>query len=436
MPLLPPEPYEREAFSGGETTNILAVGSLAFTFPANNLDRDNERRFFSGNAFFNQAWVASPSTTTARDGVGPLFHARSCSVCHFRDGRGEAPEDGELITEGIVKLGLPGGAPDPIYGDQLQPFAIDGFDGEALPRVRWVEEPGTYPDGTPYSLRRPELTLEEPFYGPFADPLQTGIRMAPIMVGLGLLEAIRVEDLEALADPNDSDGDGVSGRIRRLEDGRVGRFGWRAGAPDLIAQTANAFNGDMGLLTNARLDNPCTDAQTECLNAPQGINDGDTSEVGERIFEAIVIYMRTLAVPARRSVDDPEVLMGRTLVEDIGCVNCHAQTLITGDSPIPALVGQRIYPYTDLLLHDLGPDLADGHIEGDVEPGEWRTPPLWGAGLVDDVNGHQHFLHDGRARGFEEAILWHGGEAAQSRDAFMDLSSEERALVIRFLETL
>lgn len=433
----PLAPYEGEQLGGGETTNILAIGSQAFTFPASNISRPLRTRFFTGNAFFNQAWVAAPATTTARDGVGPMFHARSCSACHFRDGRGAPPEEGGLVEEGVVKLAVVRGGqaqPDARYGAQLQPFGIEGVLGEASPVVRWTEEPGVMPDGTAYSLRKPTLTLEAPAYGDFDDMIQTGIRMAPGMVGLGLLEAIRVEDIEALEDPDDADGDGVSGRTQRV-DGVLGRFGWRAGAPNIDAQIAGAFSGDMGLTSALRPDEQCTDAQPECTAAGNG-NDAEGYEVSANVFEAVGIYSRVLAVPARRSVANVEVLAGRELMKDLGCTSCHAERFITGPADIPALAEERIFPYTDLLLHDMGEGLADGVPEHEASGSEWRTPPLWGIGLIEAVNGHLFLMHDGRARGFEEAILWHRGEGEGSRARYMSLSPAERAQLIRFLESL
>ncbi len=434
-----PVPYEGEAFAGGDTTNILAIGSQAFTFPATNVRGDARMRFFTGNAFFNQAWVAAPASTTARDGVGPLFHARSCSDCHFRDGRSGPPEDGDIIQHGVVKLaafvdGMQ--VPEPTYGGQLQPFAIDGLRGRSLPVVTWQEEAGAYPDGTTYSLRRPTLTLTDPTYGPFAEGVATGIRMAPVMIGLGLLEAITEDDLRALADPEDEDGDGISGELQITEDGRIGRFGWRAGAPDVAAQSAGAFSGDMGLTTRLRPNERCTDVQIDCQESTHGGNEPGAPEVEDHIFDAVVLYSRILAVPARRGVDDPEVLAGRELMNQIGCTSCHADRFVTGAAALPELEDQQIFPYTDLLLHDMGEDLADGVGEFEASGSEWRTPPLWGVGLIERVNGHLHLLHDGRARGFEEAILWHGGEAEQVREAFRALPAEDRQRIVRFLESM
>ncbi|HJK90790.1 MAG TPA: di-heme oxidoredictase family protein [Polyangiaceae bacterium LLY-WYZ-15_(1-7)] len=435
-----PEPGE--ARSGGDATHFLLFGSQSFTFPAPNLSSERRAAFFTGNAFFNQGWVTAPASTTARDGLGPTFHAGSCSACHFRDGRGAPPDEGGTVTEGTIPLAIgrgPDGAPlgDPSYGTQLQPFAIMGVEGEARPVVRWEEVLGEYGDGEPYSLRRPVLTLEDPAFGPFHPDLVAEVRMAPAMIGLGLLEALPDATLEAFADPEDADGDGISGRVQRVVDAItgervIGRFGWKAGQPTVLHQSAAAFSGDMGLTSRVFPDENCPPAQEACAAAPTG----GEPEVQDDILDDVAFYSRTLAVPARRAVDDPEVLRGRDAMVELGCTGCHAPRLETGTlEGFPELSNQTIRPYTDLLLHDMGEDLA-GRPEFEASEAEWRTPPLWGVGLIDTVNGHTHLLHDGRARGFAEAILWHGGEAEAAREAFRTAPRRVREALLRFLETL
>lgn len=426
---------EGEDYPGGDTTNFLLLGAQAFTFPASNLTEEERALFFSGNAFFNQAWVVAPASTSSRDGIGPIFHARSCSTCHARDGRSGPPEGDEPITRGVVLLSIgnaPDGAPlpDPVYGPQLQPFGVPGVPGEASPHLSYEEREGRYDDGEVYSLRVPTLELRDPAYGPFDPDLGASVRMAPAMVGLGLLEAVTVADLEALADPDDLDGDGISGELQRLPDGRIGRFGWKAGQPTVRDQSAAAFAGDMGLTNTDRSEGPCTEAQAECMDAPNG---GDP-EVSDEILDRVALYSQTLAVPARPRA--AEVLEGRELMRTLGCTSCHTPTHVTGATEPASLAHQRIFPYTDLLLHDMGPELADGRAEYEASGSEWRTPPLWGVGLVPRVNGHDALMHDGRARGFAEAILWHGGEAAAAAEAFRALSQEDRALLLAFLESL
>lgn len=423
-----------EWLPGGRTTNTVFSGNNAFLMPAANLSPEDELDFYSGNSFFNQAWVEAPASTDARDGLGPLFNARSCSGCHLHDGRGAPPEDGQGPFVGVLlRLSVPGvdgPVPDPVYGGQLQDRALPGHRPEAIPRFTVDRFEGTYADGTPYTLHEPIYHLDEPGYGPFSEDLQVSPRVAPQMIGLGLLEAIAEADLEALADPDDADGDGISGRIQRGSGG-VGRFGWKGDARTIREQVAGAFAGDMGLTTPDSVDD-CTEAQVDCLQA----EDGGDPEVSETILGKVVLYSQVVAVPARRAADDREVLRGKAHFHDLGCASCHVPDYQTGPSEVSALSDQHIWPYTDLLLHDMGEGLADHRPLGDASGSEWQTPPLWGLGLIDEVSGHTRFLHDGRAHSLEEAILWHGGEAEAARDAFIELSAEERQQVLRFLEDL
>ncbi len=434
----PLTPHEGEQYPGGTTTNVFLFGAQAFTQPAANLSSDRRAPFFSGNAFFNQAWVTAPSSTTARDGLGPLFNAAACSTCHFRDGRSAPPDEGGTLTEVLVRLSSGNDAdgapiPDPIYGGQLQPFATAGAAPEARPEVRWETVEGSYADGTAYALRRPVLTLVDPAYGAFAPNLRTGVRAAPHLIGLGLLEAIAASQLEAWADPDDLDGDGIRGEVQILADGSIGRFGWKAEQPTVRHQTAGAFHGDMGLTSSLFPEAPCTESQTVCREAPSG---GDP-EVDDPMLERVTFYAMTLAPPARREVAESDVLRGRELFARFGCASCHVPSVTTGElEGFPELSNQRIWPHTDLLLHDLGPELAEDHAVHRASGSEWRTPPLWGLGFLPQVSGHLSLLHDGRARGFAEAILWHGGEAEASREAFRTADAAERAELVRYLESL
>ena len=263
-------------------------------------------------------------------------------------------------------------------------------------------------------------------------------RIAPATVGMGLLEAIPEKSILALADPEDTDGDGISGRPNMVWDavqGRhvLGRFGWKAGKPTVEQQSAGAFHGDIGITSRYFPDENCPPAQSACLEAPKG----GSPEVPDERLAKVAFYVQTLAVPAMRNMDDPEVREGAQLFMKAGCGACHTPRHETSeDFPVRPLRGQVIYPYTDLLLHDMGEGLADNRPDGEASGREWRTPPLWGIGLVETVNGHTMFLHDGRARNIEEAVFWHDGEARQSRDHYVGLSSEERDSVIRFLRSL
>ncbi|MCA9537821.1 MAG: c-type cytochrome [Myxococcales bacterium] len=434
-----------EALPGGETTNTLLFGHNAFIRPAENITDAHALHFYSGNSFFNQSWVQAPSSTALRDGLGPLFNARSCAACHFRDGRGRPPlTDDEPFNSILLRLSVPGAAeeeaplPEPTYGGQLQPFALPDVPAEANPRIDWTEVRGEYADGEPYTLLRPTYVIADPSLGPLVDEVQVSARVAPQVIGLGLLEAIPEADLRALADPDDADGDGISGRLNRVWDAtdgalRVGRFGWKAEQPSIRQQVAGAFLGDIGITSPVFGDGECTDAQTLCAEAASG----GSPEIEAPQFERVVLYSSLLAVPARRSPGDADVLHGKALFHEAGCAVCHVPSHRTGTHPdLPELSDQLIWPYTDLLLHDLGDDLDDGRPVFAAQGNEWRTPPLWGLGLVPAVNGHDRLLHDGRARGFAEAILWHGGEAEAAREAFRHLNADARADLIRFLETL
>jgi CxxC motif-containing protein (DUF1111 family) len=267
--------------------------------------------------------------------------------------------------------------------------------------------------------------------------VQVSPRVAPFMIGLGLLGAVPEETVLAAADPDDADGDGISGRPntvwdRRAQSEALGRFGWKANQPSVEQQNSGAFLGDIGITSDLFPEQNCTSVEPDCVAAPNG---GDP-EVDQDKIDSVTFYASLLAVPARRDFDDPTVLAGEQLFHDIGCVACHRSTLVTGDADIPALSAQTIHPYTDLLLHDMGPDLADERPDYQADGREWRTAPLWGIGLIDNVNRHDFLLHDGRARGFAEAILWHGGEGEAARERFRTLSEEDRAALLRFLESL
>lgn len=440
-------PRLNDHLPGGDTTNTFMLGGNAFIRPAENLEDAHQQAFYAGNSLFNMPWVEAPASTTRRDGLGPLFNARSCAACHFRDGRGAPPEGDEAFLGLLVRLSVPGldpfggPLPDPNYGGQLQPFAITGVPAEANPRVTYTEIPGTYDDGEPYTLLAPVYTFEELAHGPLHPDVMTSPRVAPPVIGLGLLEAIPDDRLHALADPDDGDGDGVSGRINRVWDVeagalRVGRFGWKADQPSVRQQTAGALLGDMGITSPVFRERDCAAPQADCLAAMHGGADADTPEIEAADFDKLVLYTRLLAVPIRRDHGAAEVEHGQVLFHEAGCVDCHVPSHVTGEHPLPEVTGQRIWPYTDLLLHDMGDGLADGRPVFDADGREWRTPPLWGIGLYEAVNGHQRLLHDGRARGVAEAILWHGGEAEAAREAFRKLPAADRAALVRFVESL
>jgi CxxC motif-containing protein (DUF1111 family) len=294
-------------------------------------------------------------------------------------------------------------------------------------------------------LRDPTYTVTEPGYGPLHPKTMLSPRVAPQMIGLGLLEAIPEERLRALADPDDKDGDGISGRTNEVwsianNKPMLGRFGWKAGNPTIEQQSAEAFAGDIGIsnpIVTASYGD-CTSAQTLCIGAPHGDSPRqDGHEVGRELFDLVVFYSQNLAVPPRRRTNDPQTLAGKSLFNSAGCAGCHTPSHTTGDVPgQPHLSNQKIWPYTDLLLHDMGEGLADNRPEGEADGREWRTPPLWGIGLTGAVSRNTNFLHDGRARTIEEAILWHGGEAQRARDAYSNFSREERDALVAFVKSL
>ena len=426
----------------GGTTTAFSAGTNAFELSARNLSNEERRRFEVGDSFFTQNWVTAPASTEARDGLGPTFNAQSCSSCHNRDGRAKPPEhDGDPERGLLLRLsvaGPNGPVPEPRYGDQLQDRAINGVRPEGRIGITYEIMHGSYPDGTPYNLRKPIYTVLDPAFGGLPADVMISPRIAQAIVGMGLLEAIADDRILALADPDDTDGDGISGRANMVKDLRrgelvVGRLGWKANQPNVEQQAAAAFHGDIGITTTLFPDENCPSSQSACQKAP----DGGAPEAPDDRLQKVAFYVQTLAVPAMRNVDDAVVHKGAGLFMDVGCSSCHTPRHTTDDShPVAPLRGQTIYPYTDLLLHDMGPDLADGRPDGLASGSEWRTPPLWGIGLVPVVSGHTRFLHDGRARSLEEAILWHGGEGQASRDRFMHLSLEDRMALLKFLDSL
>ena len=420
---------------------MFVAGRNAFGQPIDSLTREERRAFAVGNNFFNDNWVTAPASTEGRDGLGPLFNAQSCSSCHEFDGRGappmsaDDPERGLLLRLSVVS---PDGssAPDPVYGGQLQDRAISGVPVEGRIVIERTEVHGTYADGTPYTLLAPTYTIEDLGYGPLATDVAISPRIAPAVFGVGLLEAVPDDVLLDLADPDDADGDGISGRVNRVLDPSgemvIGRFGWKSNVATVEQQTAGAFHGDIGISSRLNPAQDCTDTQVDCAVA---INGGDP-ELDDAKLERVTFYTRTLAVPARRDVGDLDTDAGAAVFDALGCSSCHRPEMQTGQAAVAATSNQTIRPYTDLLVHDMGPGLADDRPDGEATGSEWRTAPLWGIGLIDEVNGHTRLLHDGRARNAEEAILWHGGEAAVAQRRFLRLDAATRGQLLMFLDSL
>ena len=426
---------------GGDTT-AFSAGSNAFELSARNLTNDERRVFEVGDSFFNQNWVTAPASTEARDGLGPTFNAQSCSSCHSHDGRAKPPDHDKDPERGLLlRLSVPGPdgpVGDPIYGGQLQDRAINGVLPEGRIAIRYEVISGQYPDGTPFTLRKPGYVILDLAFGQLHAEVMVSPRIAPVTVGMGLLEAVPQERLLSLADPDDANGDGMSGRPNMVWDVRharlvLGRFGWKANQPTVEQQAAQAFRGDIGITSSLVAAENCPPAQHACAAAPNG----GAPEIPDERLAKVVFYVQTVAVPAMRNVEDPHVRRGAELFVQTGCAACHTPRHVTGDDhPVAALRNQTIFPFTDLLLHDMGEGLADGRPDGLASGREWRTPPLWGIGLVKVVNGHTMFLHDGRARNVEEAILWHGGEGQAARDGFMALTANERESLLQFLRSL
>lgn len=453
-----PERFERR--SGGAATNLTRMDRDAFSQVSANASNEGELDFKVGNGLFKKLWVTAPASTQASDGLGPLFNARACQRCHIKDGRGHPPtgpdDDGVSM---LLRVSIPRAAsdigadlldylseaPDPVYGLQIQDKSIAGVKAEGRIGVTWEEMPVDLADGTVVSLRKPTWSVRDTAYGPLHPQTRLSPRVAQPMIGLGLLEAIPKAEILANADPEDADGDGISGRPNRVwsravDDWALGRFGWKAGEPTVRAQSADAFAGDMGLSTslNPVHSTDCTAAQEACLAAPNGASPQyDNLEVHNEALDLVAFYARNLAVPARRDVDDPDVLRGKQVFYESGCTGCHTPKFVTArETTDPEHSFQLIWPYSDMLLHDMGEGLADGRGEWAADGREWRTAPLWGIGLTENVSGHTLFLHDGRARSLLEAILWHGGEAEGAKERVRAMPPEDRAALIRFLESL
>ncbi len=404
---------------------------LAFAAP------EQEDRFALGRSFFKLPWIAAPASVTARDGLGPLFAANACQACHVGNGRGHPPMRADEPVTAATVLTARRDDELPHYGAQLQTRAIAPLRPEASVRVQWNLHRVRFPDGSTRELRSPAVEVSGWQYGAPVKPVRASLRIAPAMIGLGLLEAIPAADIERhAAAQRTAGGGGFPNRVTDLASGAqvLGRFGWKAGQPSVRQQSLKAFAEDLGITSALFPADACTEMHGGCRQMPQG----GSPELEPGIGEAVVFHVSHLAPPARRRTDDPGVVAGESLFHAAGCAGCHRPRWRTGAVPgFPALSGREILPYTDLLLHDMGEGLADGMRDGLASGRHWRTAPLWGLGHTHAVSGAKAgFLHDGRARDLVEAILWHGGEAGASRNAWMALPAVDRDRVIRFLESL
>ncbi|WLG15215.1 di-heme oxidoredictase family protein [Psychrobacter cibarius] len=464
----------QEVKQGGDT-GISISSAESYSKPSSNLTASRKGHFFIGNAFFRQPWVIAPASTDSRDGLGALFNVAACQSCHVKDGRGHAPMTSDDDADSLlIRLAMPATTDEqrqqlqnsliekvvhPMYGGQLQDRGIQGVPAEARIAVQWTDKPVTFADGHVETLRAPTFNLTKPGYGAFDDDLMVSPRVALPMIGLGLLEQIPDEAIKKQAvDNKNSTNVDISGKFNWVMDPQtgkhaLGRFGWKAGQTKLITQNQSAFNEDMGLTSNIRPHESCMPTQTACMNATTGADEqGDGKppvEVNDEVAKFVEFYTRNLAVPHRRDADDTLVLAGKKRFYDMGCQSCHTpryQLPKTDDDHLEQH-GQVIYPYTDLLLHDMGDDLADRTIAGKLPAKniqveflansyEWRTPALWGIGLAQTVDPQATFLHDGRARTLMEAVLWHGGEAQKQQQKVLKLDKQGRSELNAFLQSL
>lgn len=450
------EPFE--ALPAGGATVKLRGMTDAFSQPSGNMPFERELDFKVGNGLFKKLWVSSPSSTLASDGLGPLYNARSCQRCHLKDGRGHPPSPDGPTTSMFLRISVPDDnatvsvempfdtVPEPTYGEQFQDFGVPGLKAEGHWSVSYDEYEVVFPDGERVSLRKPIYSIDQVNFGAMRDDVLISPRIAPQMIGLGLLEAIPESDILDWEDPTDADQNGISGKANWVDShefpGRktLGRFGLKAGSPTILSQSASAFSGDIGI-SNPLYPSPhgeCTNRQPSCLRTAHGATDVHGGfEISKEGLDLVSFYSKNLAVPERRDVNAPTILHGKRLFYDAGCASCHRPKYVThrlNDQPEQSF--QLIWPYTDMLLHDMGDGLADGRPESEASGREWRTPPLWGVGLTQMVSGHTYFLHDGRARNLVEAILWHGGEADTARANFMELDRNDRNALVDFVRSL
>ena len=446
--------YADTHMSGGKTTNFVK-NKNSYSLPARNLDKNLRINFLVGNSLFRRIWEdAATSENIAKDGLGPFFSSTSCDGCHISDGRGHLPTleiDKDLVSA-VIQIGQPAkienvyekNRDDSIYGGQLSEFSTESVLEEAEISIKYEFLNVAYDDGSIIQLKKPRVIIDKLNYGNLESNTSSSIRIAQMMIGLGLIENIAEENILKLEDVDDSDGDGISGKANYSWDlqenkFKLGRFGWKASQPTVLQQTADAFYHDMGL-SNKFYPNAsnCTESQVECNKSISGNSEiYDNFEVSNDQLDLVTFYSSQLGVPAARNQKKPDVIAGRKLFYDIGCNSCHVEKHITrGDGPFENLNNQVISPYSDFLLHDMGEGLSDDVPEFQANGNEWRTPPLWGIGLTKIVSGRESYLHDGRAETLEEAILWHGGESILTINKFKKLDINERNQLLKFISSL
>ncbi|MFN0030895.1 MAG: di-heme oxidoredictase family protein [Flavobacteriales bacterium] len=433
-----PWPDEENEWLSGGTQTIFDNGAGAFSAIFPFISERNEEVHEVGDVAFEQTFVSNGATNP---GLGPVYNSVSCTSCHINDGRGTPVGPGPNIISLLFRMSIPGedvhGGPlaVPGFGGQLQHNAIAGAEPEANVQISYTEQTFTFTDGETYSLRTPVYGITNAY-----QPLPAGVmfspRIAPAVFGLGLLEAVSETEVLLYADEYDNNSDGISGRANYVwneatQNTTLGRFGWKCGAPTLLQQTAGAYHQDMGV-TSFLFSEESSAGQT------QAAADATSQlELSDSLLHAVAHYVATLAVPGRRAADDEQVLQGKKIFSAAGCANCHRPSVRTATNvAFREVSNQLIFPYTDMLLHDMGEALADNRPDFLATGYEWRTAPLWGIGLTEVVNGHHNFLHDGRARTMLEAVMWHGGEAESAKNHVKNLSAEEREALVAFLESL
>lgn len=430
--------FEKQDWFAGGSQTTYNYGSNAYGQPFPSLSGSELLMHEIGDKAFEAIFVSAPAPKNA--GLGPIYNAVSCAACHVSDGRGKPPMEGEQLVSLLIRMSIAGEDPHggpmevPFFGGQFQQRGIIGTPSEGNVQISYTYQTFTYPDGSTYELRVPNYQLVGTYTG-LPGGVMISPRIAPPVFGLGLLEAIPDWALLANEDVNDANGDGISGKanyVWNIQKGKktIGKFGWKAGAPSLIQQIAAAYNQDMGITSFLfPKESSFGQSQFDFFN--------DDVELSDSLLYAATFYMQTLGVPGRRNVNDSEVKRGKQLFYDAKCTACHTPKFRTGvNVAFTAVSNQLIFPYTDLLLHDMGDDLADNRPDNMASGKEWKTPPLWGIGLTEVVNGHSNYLHDGRARNLSEAILWHGGEGEASKLFFKNLSQGDRNALIKFLKSL
>ncbi|WCO01368.1 di-heme oxidoreductase family protein [Psychroserpens ponticola] len=428
---------QERLLAGGDTT-VFLTSSNSFSTPAANLNGNDLDMHLDGDFQFEAAFVTAPANVNG--GIGPIFNNSSCISCHPKDGRAPFPDNinglsGFFLRSSISGITENGGpVPVPNYGLQIQNQAIFGYEPEAKFQVNYTTIVETLADGTQVTLQKPNYDLIDTYVA-VPSSILLSPRLAPPVFGLGLLEAISESEILMHQDINDIDDDGISGKANYVHDiisgtTQLGRFGWKANTATILEQCAGAYLGDMGI-TSYIFPQETGFGQT---NGSDGFE--DDPEITEEILNQVAFYCQTLAVPAPRDIEKESVRRGAQIFEDIQCASCHVPSMTTSSNSISAISNQTIYAYTDMLLHDMGDDLADNRPDFLANGNEWKTRPLWGIGLTQVVNGHTDFLHDGRAKNITEAILWHGGEALTSKDSFKELSTRDRRDLLDFINSL